>query len=417
MRPPRTGRIPQGSAGNAILNGVTPDDFEASADPDARVAEPGRAGLVQIRMNADTIQNWSNGSEENYGWSIVTDSGSRWEIDSSAAFLAGPFAPELTVFYTAPDPASAGTFSLSTDEYFVQEADLDFNSNPETATATITVNRIGGSDGTRMVDWALSDGSGLVSEEVISGPTSGTITFAPGELLKTFEVSLDGNEDVQANRTLNITLSGDGLDFDRSETTLTIRDNDFDANAGSLLLNELWINSPGNDPPHEFVEIKGVPGVGMGSLYYVAIEGLIGDREGSAEKVVDLGSFSNGAAAADGNGYTLLTPDAADFHFRVPDGVTQIDGLGSIGSENVSTANDSTTYLILFSPNNRLTTTEFDYDWDNDGALELPTGVRIVDSIGVRVFGATDQLYGPATNRISFAVNDEDVDAVSRASE
>ena len=119
---------------------------------------------------------------------------------------------------------------------------------------------------------------------------------------------------------------------------MLIRDNDFSAFSGDLLLNELWINSPGNDPPHEFVELKGVPGIEMGSLYYVAIEGLVGDREGAAEKVVDLGEFANGSAAADGNGYTILTPDAADFAFQVPTGTTQVDGLGSIAQENVSTA-------------------------------------------------------------------------------
>ena len=70
--------------------------------------------------------------------------------------------------------------------------------------------------------------------------------------------------------------------------------------------------------------------------------------------------------------------------------------------------------MLIYSPLTRIATSEFDYDWDNDGALDLPLGAQIVDSIGVRVLGALDQLYGPATNVASFDVSDPDVDAISR---
>ena len=388
---------PQGQRGSTILNGVTPDDIEAAAEPDARVPDPGRAGLVEIPLDVDTIQAWANGSLDNYGWSIVSDAGSLWAFNSSESFLVGTSKPELTILYTAPEAANAGSFGLSVDDYSVNED----------GTATITVNRKGGSTGAVSLDWALSAGTADLSD--VSGATSGTVNFAEGELFQTFDIAIDDDIAVEANETLTISLSGNGVDLSRAEATLTIRDNDFNPFLGDLLLNELWINSPGNDPPHEFVEIKGTPGVGMGSLYYVAIEGLVGDREGSAEKVVDIGTFSNGSS-----GYTLLTPDAADFAFNVPVGTTQVDGLGSIATENVSSQNDSTTYMLLYSPFTRLATTEFDYDWDNDGALELPPGVQIVDSVGVRVLGAQDQLYGPGTNQASFDVSDPDVDAISR---
>ncbi len=394
---------PQGNRGAAIVNGVTPDDVEASVDVDARVLEPGRAGLVEIPLNADTIQSWANGSEQNYGWSIITDSGSLWAFNSSEAFLPATFRPELTILYTDPAPAEQGTFSLSLDDYFVSE---------DGPSATITVNRFGGL-AAATVDWQLTAGTAdLVND--ISGATSGTLSFGANELFKTFTVNITDDTSVEANETLNISLSGSGLTFGRSEATLTIRDNDFNANAADVLLNELFINSPGNDPPYEFVELKGTPGIGLGSLYYIAIEGLIGDRTGAAEKVVDIGSFSNGAAAADGSGYTLLTTDAADFGFNVPSGTTQIAGLGSIATENVASQNDSTTYLVVKSPT-RLTLTEFDYDWNDDGSLDLPAGVEIVDSVGVRVLGAFDQLYGPGSNRVAFAVTDPDVDAISRS--
>ena len=84
---------------------------------------------------------------------------------------------------------------------------------------------------------------------------------------------------------MNLTLSGTGLTFEQDAATLTIRDNDFVPTSGNLLLNEIFINSPGNDPPHEFVELSGLANMGMGSLYYVAIEGLVGPNEGRSTKL------------------------------------------------------------------------------------------------------------------------------------
>ena len=386
---------PQGDSGNAIQDGVVPDDIEAIAEPDFRVPDAGRAGLNEIPINADTVQSWANGSLDNYGWSIVNNSGSLWAFNSSEAFLLGTERPELTILYTPPEASSAGTFSFASDEFVVSES----------GTAEITVNRVGGSSGAASIDWSVGAGTGDLDDV---GATSGTLSFADGELFKTFTVAINDDDVLEPNETVTLSLSGG--DTGRGETSLLIRDNDFDPFAGDILLNEMWINSPGNDPPFEFVELTGTAGVPLGSLYYVAIEGLVGNREGSAEKVVDLGAYSNGA-----NGITILTPDAEDFGHWVSPESTQIDGLGSIAQENVASQNDSTTYMILYSPLTRLATTEFDYDWNNDGALELPAGVTIVDSVGVRVLGAEDQLYGPASNQASFGVSDPDVDAISRA--
>ncbi len=389
---------PQGNSGFSILNGVTPDNIEATSLADAIVVEPGRAGLVQIPLNVDTIQAWANGSLNNFGWSIVSNAGSLWSFNSSEAFLPGTVKPELTILYTEPETVT-GKFGFSVDDYIVNE---------NAGAATMTVHRIGGSSGAATVDWSLSPATGSLAD--ITGASAGSILFADGETFKTFSIAINNDNLLERNETLALSLSGAGLEFGRSQAVLTIRDNDFPLATGALLLNEILINSPGNDPPHEFVELIGNAGMGMGSLYYVAIEGLVGDREGTAEKVVELGDFFNGS-----NGLSLLTPTAADFAFHVPAGTTHIDRLGSIGAENVASQNDSTTYLLLYSPFTSLTSTPFDYDWDNDGSLELPPGVQIVDSVGVRVFGAEDQLYGPSTNEASFNLSDPDVDAISRA--
>jgi hypothetical protein len=173
-----------------------------------------------------------------------------------------------------------------------------------------------------------------------------------------------------------------------------------------LLLNEIWINSPGNDPPQEFVELRGQANMAMGSVYYVAIEGLSGPAVGAFEKVVDLGGYANGS-----NGLSLLTAPEAGFSFNVNSATTHIQDLGPIGVENVSSNNDSTTYMLLYSPSRELTDFAFDWDWDNDGQLELPLGATAVDTLGVRT-NVADQVYGLTTSILTFPP--EEVDAVSR---
>ena len=68
--------------------------------------------------------------------------------------------------------------------------------------------------------------------------------------------------------------------------------------------------------------------------------------------------------------------------------------------------------MILYSPTRELSNFAFDYDWDNDGSLDLPRGALLVDSLGVRTLGLNDQVYGP--RRISSAFTAAEVDSISR---
>jgi hypothetical protein len=389
---------PQGNAGASIFDGVTPDGFEASARADFVVTEPGRAGLVQIPLNADTIQAWANGSIPNFGWSIVTNNASLWSFNSSEVDTIGSFKPELTILYTPPVASDVGSFGLTVDNYTVNESG---------GTATITINRVGGGNlaAPVNVDWSVAAGTGALAD--ITGPGTGTVTFTGSELSKTFSVPIFNDSSIERNETLNVTISGTGLTFDRSTATLTIRDGDFVPTSGNLLLSEIYMNSPGNDPPHEFIELSGLANMGLGSLYYVAVEGLVGPNTGAFDKVVDLGAYTNGS-----NGLSLLTPQEPGYAFNVNPATTHIQDLGTVAMENVNTNNDSVTIMILYSPIRELSTFAFDYDWDDDGDLDLPDGVQTVDSLGVRTLGQDDQVYGPTANILSFTA--AEVDSVSR---
>jgi hypothetical protein len=391
-----TWESPQGGAGGVITNGVTPDGFEAAATADGVVTEPGRAGQVQIPLSVETIQSWANGSLTNFGWSIVSNSASQWSFNSSDAFLPGTFKPELTILYSEPVGTDKGTFGFSVDGYSVNE---------NSGTATITVNRVGGSDGAATVNWALAAGTGTLAD--ITGASAGAINFADGDLFKTFTVAINNDISLERNETLNLTLNGTGLTFGQSTATLTIRDNDFNPASGNLLLSEIFMNSPGNDPPHEFVELSGLANMGLGSLYYVAIEGLVGSNTGAFDKVVDLGPYANGS-----NGLSLLTPQEPGYAYNVNPATTHIQDLGTVAVENVNTNNDSVTIMVLYSPSRELSKFSFDYDWNDDGSLDLPLGVQVVDSLGVRTLGLADQVYGPTANILAFTATE--VDSVSR---
>jgi len=103
---------------------------------------------------------------------------------------------DLKVYFSVN---SVGQVSFDTSSYTVNEGD---------GTATITVNRTGGSDGRITVNYATSDGTATAGSDYIA--TSGTLTFNDGETTKTFTVAITDDTDVESNETINLTLSSAG---------------------------------------------------------------------------------------------------------------------------------------------------------------------------------------------------------------
>src|SRR5262249_40937963 len=168
---------PQGSAGSSIANGITPDDVGATAEPDAIVTSPGAAGSVDIPLNLDTVQAWADGSLANYGWAIISNSGTGWLIDSADAIRGDQFKHKLTILYTAP--TGAGTFGFTSDNFKVNEGG---------GTASLTVERFGGSTGSADVDYTINPGTASLAD--FSGPTTGTVHFASGQLFGTISIPI-----------------------------------------------------------------------------------------------------------------------------------------------------------------------------------------------------------------------------------
>ena len=96
--------------------------------------------------------------------------------------------------------ASPGTIEFSAANYTVDE---------DAGTATITLVRLGGSQGTVSVHFATSDGSPFSSGKYT--PLSGTISFSPGVTSRQFSIALiNPGRNLEGDQTVDLTLSSPG---------------------------------------------------------------------------------------------------------------------------------------------------------------------------------------------------------------
>jgi uncharacterized delta-60 repeat protein len=111
-----------------------------------------------------------------------------------------------------------GTVSFSAANYSVNES---------AGTATITVNRTGGSVGAVTVNYSTSDGTATAGSDYNSA--SGTLSFADGETSKSINIPITNDSQQEANETINLSLSnvtGDASLGAQSTAILTINDDD-----------------------------------------------------------------------------------------------------------------------------------------------------------------------------------------------
>ena len=123
---------------------------------------------------------------------------------------------------TPPEPLP-GIIAFDAPSYTVSEDGTE---------ATITLERTGGSDGEVSVDLGVSNGTATDIADYAN--VSQTVTFAPGEVLKTITIPVVDDTLVEGDETVNLSLSnatGGATLGVTSAATLTITDNDL---AGTL---------------------------------------------------------------------------------------------------------------------------------------------------------------------------------------
>lgn len=204
-------------------------------------------------------------------------------MDNQAVNLTGN--RFTTVKLTLSNPTGGATLGTTSsavlkimDDEVPQPGAVQFNnatySVAENAgTAMITVERIGGSDGSITVNYATGDDSAAAGIDYDAA--SGTLTFGNGETIKTFTVTITNNELLDGTRILDLQLSnptGDATLGSRKTATLAIADDEA-SQSGGPAINEMWTYvgpagfSPGvgvapnislyNGTPYvEFIDVK-----------------------------------------------------------------------------------------------------------------------------------------------------------------
>ncbi len=148
-----------------------------------------------------------------------------------------------------------------------------------------------------------------------------------------------------------------------------------------LLLNELYVNSPGADEPFEFIELKGTPGSTLNNIYVVVFESDSGSA-GNADVVIPLNGVTLGS-----NGLLFIGTSLG--YQNIPSETVYKDTL-LFGLPLLE--NGSISFTVMFSPIPMLK--DVDYDTNNDGVLDLPNGAQLQDAVGWTNGDLTALIYG-----------------------
>ena len=153
--------------------------------------------------------------------------------------------------------------------------------------------------------------------------------------------------------------------------------------SAQLLLNEVYVNPPGADEPYEFIELRGTPGTTLNNIYVVVFEGDSASA-GNSDLVIPLNNVTIGSS-----GLILICTTLAYPNVNV--GTTVKDTL-IFGIPGGYLENGNTSFVVLFSPLPILS--GVDYDTNNDGTLDLPSGAVLQDAMGWNNGDATALIYG-----------------------
>src|SRR5262249_8430090 len=174
---------------------------------------------ITVNLDPAVVQSWVNNPNADQGILLVNETpGAIVNVNASENSTVAS-RPRLSVTYTTGTPApQPGTLQFSNAAYAVGESG---------GTATITVTRTGGSDGSVTVNYATSNGTATAGSDYTA--SSGTLTFAAGETSKTFTVPITDDTLGEGNETVNLTLSsptGGATLGGQGTAVLTIQDND-----------------------------------------------------------------------------------------------------------------------------------------------------------------------------------------------
>ena len=214
------------------------------------------------------------------------------------------------------------------------------------------------------------------------------LVFTPASALtpQTVFVSATDDMDVEGTHSGLIQHSVTSSDFDYdgfavSDIEVGITDDDF---IGSdFLLNEIYVNNPGGDGNHEFIEIIAAPLTPLVDVWLLEIEGD-GPNAGTVDNGQNLSSLTTGSNGLVllGQNYSSSTPWGA----AVDPATTLSDLVGG------TIENGTITFMLVqgYTGSNGV-----DLDADNNGQLDSTPWVSVLDSVGWADGGGSDRVYSP----------------------
>lgn len=257
-----------GIAGDEIVAGSL-DRYDPAAESGNRVSGLGRwakmslvnvagPGQFSVWQNGDTTPTvfmssndgittsdalWviSGGhSHYNFGFTqpgryAITVQLSGYLDDGNTSVLGTPTQSEPLTFYVSV--GNVGQLQFDASSYQVNEG---------AGTATLTVQRLGGSDGQLTVDYTTANGTALAGVDYTT--TSGTLTFADLETTKTIVVPIINDSADEPNETVNLILSNAGPASIRDYRQTVESINLLGANS-SVVLSIVNDDAPGSNTP------------------------------------------------------------------------------------------------------------------------------------------------------------------------
>lgn len=141
---------------------------------------------------------------------------------------------------------------------FAQSA---FTVSENAGTATITVNRVGGTEGEAKVDYATVATGSSATAGTDYTPTNGTLTFGDGVTTQTFTVTVLDDTQVEGTETVNLALSNptDGTTLG-TQATAGLNINDFEAGSLQFSTTNFTVNEDAGSVTVTVTRVNGTDG-------------------------------------------------------------------------------------------------------------------------------------------------------------
>ena len=186
-------------------------------------AGPGVPG-VTISLTGSSVQTTTSDANGNFAFGNLPENGN---FTLKASSPNWSFFPTERTFSTSPPLIGFVGRNISVQfdaaPIFVQFLSAT-NSGFEGSSATVTVERVGFITGTSTIQYSTGNGTAVAGSDYVA--TTGTLTFNPGDSLKSFTVPLTYDKLVEPDETITLTLTNPtgGLARGRQTAVLTVSD-------------------------------------------------------------------------------------------------------------------------------------------------------------------------------------------------